>query len=52
MPAGDFRNLSFKPENLDAALERVERLRADVPVGLTMPELPLRHICRVRTSAL
>jgi aryl-alcohol dehydrogenase-like predicted oxidoreductase len=43
-PEGDFRNLYFHPENLQATLPRVERLRAAVPEGMTMPELVLRHI--------
>jgi aryl-alcohol dehydrogenase-like predicted oxidoreductase len=43
-PDGDFRNLYFFPEHLAETLERVERLRPDVPAGMTMPELALRHI--------
>jgi aryl-alcohol dehydrogenase-like predicted oxidoreductase len=43
-PEGDFRNLYFHPENLQATLPRVERLRQVVPQGMTMPELVLRHI--------
>ncbi len=43
-PEGDFRNLYFHPENLQATLPRVDRLRAVVPAGMTMPELVLRHI--------
>jgi aryl-alcohol dehydrogenase-like predicted oxidoreductase len=43
-PEGDFRNLYFHPENLQATLPRVERLRRVVPPGMTMPELVLRHI--------
>lgn len=43
-PDGDFRNLYFSPENLQATLPRIERLRAVVPHGMTMPELALRHI--------
>jgi aryl-alcohol dehydrogenase-like predicted oxidoreductase len=43
-PEGDFRNLYFHPENLQATLPRVDRLRAVVPPGMTMPELVLRHI--------
>jgi aryl-alcohol dehydrogenase-like predicted oxidoreductase len=43
-PAGDFRNLYFQKENLDATLARVARLRPAVPRGMTMPELALRHI--------
>ncbi|MEO6239218.1 MAG: aldo/keto reductase [Vicinamibacterales bacterium] len=43
-PAGDFRNIYFQPENLNNTLERVDRLRAVVPSGMSMPELALRHI--------
>lgn len=43
-PAGDFRNLYFNPDNLRQTLDRVERLRPVVPVGMSMPELTLRHI--------
>src|SRR5215471_4223348 len=43
-PPGDFRNTYFAPGNLRATLERVDRLRPDVPSGMTLPELALRHI--------
>jgi len=43
-PAGDFRNIYFRPENLVPTLERIERLKPVVPGGMTMPELALRHI--------
>ena len=43
-PDGDFRNLYFNPDNLAQTLPRVDRLRAIVPGGMTMPELALRHI--------
>jgi aryl-alcohol dehydrogenase-like predicted oxidoreductase len=43
-PEGDFRNIYFQPENLKNTLERVDKLRPVVPVGMTMPELALRHI--------
>ena len=43
-PAGDFRNVYFRPENLIPTIERIERLRPAVPAGMTMPELALRHI--------
>jgi aryl-alcohol dehydrogenase-like predicted oxidoreductase len=43
-PAGDFRNVYFRPENLIPTIERIERLRPVVPTGMTMPELALRHI--------
>jgi aryl-alcohol dehydrogenase-like predicted oxidoreductase len=43
-PQGDFRNLYFNRENLEATLPRIERLRRSVPAGMTMPQLALRHI--------
>jgi aryl-alcohol dehydrogenase-like predicted oxidoreductase len=43
-PAGDFRNIYFREENLAPTLERIERLKPVVPDGMTMPELALRHI--------
>jgi aryl-alcohol dehydrogenase-like predicted oxidoreductase len=43
-PQGDFRNLYFNPENLRATLPRVERLKAVVPSGMSLPQLALRHI--------
>jgi aryl-alcohol dehydrogenase-like predicted oxidoreductase len=43
-PEGDFRNLYFHPDNLQATLPRVERLGAVVPAGMTMPEMVLKHI--------
>jgi len=43
-PQGDFRNFYFNPENLQATLPRVARLRPLVPKGMTMPQLALRHI--------
>jgi aryl-alcohol dehydrogenase-like predicted oxidoreductase len=43
-PEGDFRNLYFHRENLEATLPRVERLRPVVPAGMSMPQLALRHI--------
>jgi aryl-alcohol dehydrogenase-like predicted oxidoreductase len=43
-PAGDFRNIYFREENLTPTLERIERLRPAVPADMTLPELALRHI--------
>ena len=43
-PQGDFRNLYFNPDNLRRTLERVERLRAAVPKGMSLPAMTLRHI--------
>jgi aryl-alcohol dehydrogenase-like predicted oxidoreductase len=47
-PAGDFRNIYFRPENLTPTLERIEKLRPVVPEGMSMPELALRHILQSR----
>ena len=41
---GDFRNLYFVKENLDATVDRVEALKQVVPEGMTLPELALRFI--------
>lgn len=41
-PEGDWRNAYFGPENLGPTVDRVERLRAELPPGMTMPELALR----------
>ena len=43
-PAGDWRNTYFVPENLAASVDHAERLRPEVPGGITMPELALRWI--------
>jgi aryl-alcohol dehydrogenase-like predicted oxidoreductase len=43
-PAGDWRNLYFTREKLAETLDRVEALRADVPAGMTLPEVALRFI--------
>lgn len=43
-PDGDFRNLYFAGAKLRDSIEHAERLRPEIPVGLTMPELALRFI--------
>jgi aryl-alcohol dehydrogenase-like predicted oxidoreductase len=43
-PEGDFRNLYFTPENLQATLPRIDRLKGVLLSGMTLPELALRHI--------
>jgi aryl-alcohol dehydrogenase-like predicted oxidoreductase len=43
-PAGDFRNIYFREENLVPTLERIERLKPVIPGDMTMAELALRHI--------
>ncbi|WP_337871467.1 aldo/keto reductase [Meiothermus sp.] len=40
----DWRSRYFHPSNLIPTLERVERLKLDVPPGMTLPELALRFI--------
>jgi aryl-alcohol dehydrogenase-like predicted oxidoreductase len=43
-PSGDFRNMYFNRENLDATVPRVTRLQPLVPDGMDLPELALRFI--------
>jgi aryl-alcohol dehydrogenase-like predicted oxidoreductase len=43
-PDGDWRNLYFKPPQLAATLDRVDRLLPLVPEGQTLPDLALRFI--------
>lgn len=43
-PAGDWRANYFGPENLAATLERVEKLKAILPAGMSLPEMALRFI--------
>lgn len=43
-PQGDFRNLYFAGDKLRESVERAERLRPQVPAGMTMPETALRFI--------
>ena len=43
-PDGDFRNLYFTRETLEATLPRVERLQPLVPDGMDLPEMALRFI--------
>lgn len=43
-PAGDWRNSYFTPDNLSATMDRVDVLAADVPAGISLPELALRFI--------
>ncbi|MGH7677945.1 MAG: aldo/keto reductase, partial [Gemmatimonadaceae bacterium] len=43
-PKGDWRNLYFVKENLDATVNRVEELKKLVPLGMTLPEMALRFI--------
>jgi aryl-alcohol dehydrogenase-like predicted oxidoreductase len=43
-PAGDWRAMYFGPKNLPRTIERVEKLKAVVPPGLTLPQMALRYI--------
>ena len=43
-PQGDWRNIYFTPDKLAEILDHVDRLRPDIPEGMTMPELALRFI--------
>jgi aryl-alcohol dehydrogenase-like predicted oxidoreductase len=43
-PEGDWRNIYFSRQNLDATLDRVDRLTPLVPDGMDLPELALRFI--------
>jgi aryl-alcohol dehydrogenase-like predicted oxidoreductase len=43
-PDGDWRKGYFNPKNLNATLDRVDRLREDLPPGMTLPELAIRFI--------
>jgi len=43
-PKGDWRNSYFVPENLKNSVERVERLKADLPPGMSLPEVALRFV--------
>ncbi len=41
---GDFRNTYFCAENLNPTIDRVEALRAALPVGTSLPEVALKFI--------
>lgn len=43
-PQGDWRNIYFVPENLNPTIDRVEKLKPEVPLGLTLPEMAMRFI--------
>ena len=43
-PNGDFRNIYFTPENLISTIQRIDRLKTDLPPGMAMPEMALRWI--------
>jgi aryl-alcohol dehydrogenase-like predicted oxidoreductase len=43
-PEGDWRNIYFGGDNLRATLERVDRVRGDLPAGMSLPQLALGFI--------
>ncbi|MCP9495869.1 MAG: aldo/keto reductase [Pyrinomonadaceae bacterium MAG19_C2-C3] len=43
-PENDWRSTYFVPENLNASVERADKLKPLVPRGMTMPEMALRFI--------
>ena len=43
-PSDDWRSKYFGPENLNRTLERVEKLKNDLPESMGLPELALRFI--------
>ena len=43
-PEDDWRNFYFKPKNLIASLERVERLQPLLPQGMNIAEMALRFV--------
>jgi aryl-alcohol dehydrogenase-like predicted oxidoreductase len=43
-PANDWRSNYFGPDNLPPTIERVERLKKMLPVGMSLPELAFRFI--------
>jgi aryl-alcohol dehydrogenase-like predicted oxidoreductase len=43
-PEGDWRRGYFNPKNLAETMDRVDRLRADLPAGLSLPDAALRFI--------
>jgi aryl-alcohol dehydrogenase-like predicted oxidoreductase len=43
-PEGDWRNLYFTPDRLDATLDRVDAIARDLPPGASLPDVALRFI--------
>lgn len=48
-PKDDWRSTYFVPENLNASVDKAERLKPLIPTGSTMPELALRFILHNKT---
>jgi aryl-alcohol dehydrogenase-like predicted oxidoreductase len=43
-PKGDWRSGYFGPENLEKTVKRVEKLKAILPAGMSLPDMALRFI--------
>ncbi|MBK5256498.1 MAG: aldo/keto reductase [Vicinamibacteria bacterium] len=43
-PEGDFRRNYFNPQNQAATMDRIERLEAAIPEGMSLPEVALRFV--------
>jgi aryl-alcohol dehydrogenase-like predicted oxidoreductase len=43
-PDGDFRNQYFPPARLAETVDRIERIKNEVPAGMSLPEMALRFI--------
>jgi len=43
-PKGDWRGMYFGPKNLPPTIERVEKLKAVLPAGVTLPQMALRYV--------
>jgi aryl-alcohol dehydrogenase-like predicted oxidoreductase len=43
-PPDDWRAMYFGPKNLPPTIERVEKLKAVLPAGFTLPQMALRYI--------
>jgi aryl-alcohol dehydrogenase-like predicted oxidoreductase len=43
-PKGDWRAMYFGPKNLPPTIERVEKLKAVLPSGMSLPQMALRDI--------
>jgi aryl-alcohol dehydrogenase-like predicted oxidoreductase len=46
-PKDDWRAMYFGPENLPPTIERVEKLKAILPSGLSLPQMALRYVLSV-----
>jgi aryl-alcohol dehydrogenase-like predicted oxidoreductase len=48
-PKDDWRSTYFIPENLNASVDRAEKLKKILPSGMTLPEMALRFILSNKT---